>query len=436
MLQSLVSKPSSQKNSSRIFGSFFRSVFSFWVNSPLINKGYLKHAILHCRNWMHIAKSGSFEEISLSTNLGPFLHSTLRCVSVQDLPKGVHVCWGGEGEAVLVVTWAHPAHNLWRQITNPAVWKFQFVLAPEEKKKKKKGGGYTCFSKTWNREVDFSHRTLADRGRCLQDWSRCGPQQLLQITGPLQVIAVQCEQHSKLRFVFWRPLEWRFLPPFLNNSRDPKQPEVCDHDFIGVVENVLRLQVFVDNAFSVQVAHSLCRKKQTEMVREVLLLYQTGMFRFKLLLFTKGKKITFTISWAICLVLLISKVFLVSLTTEYSVLPLQKLQGERRKRYNWRLKTWILGLKPFFEMRLIFSPGDDGEVGWSHAGPHEEDHILVPGLSVVHHFLFEELQVVLIVPVDLEESDGHLAVPPALVHFAPAALNKRQLQLKKGHFGT
>lgn len=66
-------------------------------------------------------------------------------------------------------------------------------------------------------------------------------------------------------------------------------------------------------------------------------------------------------------------------------------------------------------------------MGWSHAGPHEEDHILVPGLSVVHHFLFEELQVVLIVPVDLEESDGHLAVPPALVHFAPAALNKRQL---------
>ena len=157
-------------------------------------------------------------------------------------------------------------------------------------KKKRGGGGYTCFSKTWNRVVDFSHRTLADRGRCLQDWSRCGPQQLLQITGPLQVIAVQCEQHSKLRFVFWRPLEWRFLPPFLNNSRDPKQPEVCDHDFIGVVENVLRLQVFVDNAFSVQVAHSLCRKKQTEMVREVLLLYQTGMLRFKLLLFTKGKK--------------------------------------------------------------------------------------------------------------------------------------------------
>lgn len=67
---------------------------------------------------------------------------------------------------------------------------------------------------------------------------------------------------SELRFVFWRPLEWRFLPPFLNNSGDPKQPEVCDHDFIGVVENVLRLQVFVNNAFSVQVAHSLCRKNK------------------------------------------------------------------------------------------------------------------------------------------------------------------------------
>jgi len=75
-------------------------------------------------------------------------------------------------------------------------------------------------------------------------------------------------------------------------------------------------------------------------------------------------------------------------------------------------------------VRLIFclSPGDDGEVGRSHASPHEEDHVLVPGLSVVHHLLFEELQVVLVVAVDLEEPDGYLAVPPPLMHSAPAAL--------------
>lgn len=41
-----------------------------------------------------------------------------------DSPEGVHVGCGGKGEAVLVVTWAHPAHNLWCEITNPAMWKF------------------------------------------------------------------------------------------------------------------------------------------------------------------------------------------------------------------------------------------------------------------------------------------------------------------------
>lgn len=89
------------------------------------------------------------------------------------------------------------------------------------------------------------------------------------------------------------------------------------------------------------------------------------------------------------------------------------------------MKTCVR-VKIISEVRLIFlfSPGDDGEVGRSHAGPHEEDHILVPGLPVVHHLLFKELQVVLIVPIDLQESDGHLAVPPALVHFAPAALRE------------
>lgn len=46
----------------------------------------------------------------------------------------------------------------------------------------------------------------------------------------------------------------------------------------------------------------------------------------------------------------------------------------------------------------------------------------MPGLSVVHHLLLEELQMVLVVAIDLEESDGHLAVPPPLVHSAPAAL--------------
>lgn len=49
----------------------------------------------------------------------------------------------------------------------------------------------------------------------------------------------------------------------------------------------------------------------------------------------------------------------------------------------------------------------------------------MPGLSVVHHLLFKELQMVLVVPVNLQESDGDLAVPPALMYFAPASLHEQ-----------
>lgn len=44
------------------------------------------------------------------------------------------------------------------------------------------------------------------------------------------------------------------------------------------------------------------------------------------------------------------------------------------------------------------------------------------GLSVVHHLLFKELQMILIVAVDLEKPNGYLAVPPPLVYLPPAAL--------------
>lgn len=51
-------------------------------------------------------------------------------------------------------------------------------------------------------------------------------------------------------------------PVLLNDSGDPEEAEVCDHHFIGVVENVLRLQVLVHDAFGVQVSHSLEDKQQ------------------------------------------------------------------------------------------------------------------------------------------------------------------------------
>lgn len=71
---------------------------------------------------------------------------------------------------------------------------------------------------------------------------------------------------------------------------------------------------------------------------------------------------------------------------------------------------------------MTAAPGDDGEMRRSQAGAHEQDHVFMPGLSVVHQLLLEELEMLLVVAVDLHQADGHLAVPAALVHFPPAAL--------------
>lgn len=72
-------------------------------------------------------------------------------------------------------------------------------------------------------------------------------------------------------------------------------------------------------------------------------------------------------------------------------------------------------------------PCDDGEVGWGHAGAHEKDNIFVPGLPVVHHLLLEELQVILVVAVNLQKANGHLAMPATLVHLPPATLESQAI---------
>lgn len=68
------------------------------------------------------------------------------------------------------------------------------------------------------------------------------------------------------------------------------------------------------------------------------------------------------------------------------------------------------------------APGNDGEVGGSHAGAHEQDNVLVPGLPVVHHLLLKELQVILVVAVNLQQANGHFTMPATLVHLPPATL--------------
>lgn len=74
------------------------------------------------------------------------------------------------------------------------------------------------------------------------------------------------------------------------------------------------------------------------------------------------------------------------------------------------------------------APGDDGEVGRRHAGAHEQNDVLMAGLPVVHHLLFKELQVILVVAVDLQQTNGDLAVPAAFVHLPPTTLNSHNVR--------
>lgn len=73
-------------------------------------------------------------------------------------------------------------------------------------------------------------------------------------------------------------------------------------------------------------------------------------------------------------------------------------------------------------------------MGRAHAGSHEEHHVLMPRLSIRHHLPLESLQLVLIVPLDVNEADGHLPVPAAMEDLPKAALANEltNLQLLKG----
>lgn len=117
---------------------------------------------------------------------------------------------------------------------------------------------------------------------------------------------------------------------------------------------------------------------------------------------------TLTISCAICLVLLMSSMWPLSLTTEYKVTPLQKLQTRTNKLKAVTLEG--LQLAPGWQdkkdggndgVRQQAAPGNYSEVGRSHAGAHKQYDVLVSGLSVVHHLLLEEFQVVLVVAINL-----------------------------------
>lgn len=80
-----------------------------------------------------------------------------------------------------------------------------------------------------------------------------------------------------------------------------------------------------------------------------------------------------------------------------------------------------------------FLPGDDGQVWRAHAGPHEQNHVLMAGVAVGHHLPFEGLQLVLVVALDVDQANGHLAVPAPVENFtkAPFPDHLPDLQLLK-----
>lgn len=70
-----------------------------------------------------------------------------------------------------------------------------------------------------------------------------------------------------------------------------------------------------------------------------------------------------------------------------------------------------------------YVPGDDGQVRRTHAGAHKQHHVLVPSVAVGHHLSLEGLELVLIVALDVDEADGHLAVPAPVENLAEATLS-------------
>lgn len=58
----------------------------------------------------------------------------------------------------------------------------------------------------------------------------------------------------------------------------------------------------------------------------------------------------------------------------------------------------------------------------AHARPHEQHYILMARVPVGHHLTLEGLQLVLVVPLDVNQANGHLAVPATVENFAEAPL--------------
>lgn len=58
---------------------------------------------------------------------------------------------------------------------------------------------------------------------------------------------------------------------------------------------------------------------------------------------------------------------------------------------------------------------------WTHAGAHEQHHVLVARVAVGHHLALEGLELVLVVALDVDQADGDLAVPAPVENLAEAS---------------
>lgn len=66
----------------------------------------------------------------------------------------------------------------------------------------------------------------------------------------------------------------------------------------------------------------------------------------------------------------------------------------------------------------------------THAGAHKQHHVLVPSVAVGHHLALEGLELVLVVALNVDEADGHLAVPAPVENLAEATLSDHLADLE------
>lgn len=104
-------------------------------------------------------------------------------------------------------------------------------------------------------------------------------------------------------------------------------------------------------------------------------------------------------------------------------------------RHDMKIMTELLFVGEKLKRHCLGLPGDDGQMRRSHTSSHEQDHVLVPRVSVRHHLSFKGFQLLFVVSFDVDKPDGHFSVPAPVVHLSEAAFADQlsDLQLLHGN---